>query len=1048
MPAFPARLGGCILLFLLLECGFCFPVSARADSPEPARVLVLHSYHQGFSWTDALQRGLEETFEAAPMEIELSVEHLDTKRHPGRLLFENLAQVYADKYERWRPDLILSCDDDALAFLFQYRNALFPGVPVVFCGLNVEDYDPRILKNRVGYTGVVERLDLAGTIDLILDMQPDVVRIAFVHDRTTSGLADRRTIAALAPRYADRVAFVYPDNGKIPGLGVSEAELLSFLQDLPLNSAVYFLGFFRDRFDTPLALDTIIPRISEASPVPVYSHADAYLGYGILGGKLLSAEVHGRSTAEKALRLLAGASAAQMPVTVESSNRYMFDYRQLKRFGISPSRLPADSLILFEPTSFWERHRTALAWGIGGLVALLSFTAALLVNTVRRHRIERRLAASEKQYRLLADHATDMITRHDPEGNYFYASPACRGLLGYEPEELIGRNAYELNHPEDLDRIRNSHRTILNQRIIFTVAYRILHKQGHFAWVETTSKTIRDPQTDEIEEIIAVTRDIAERKQAESELLKSNALLLTAEQLAGLGSWEWDILADHWTFSDNWCVLHGVDEPPTASGDLMALAHPEDVPQIQAAFDQALESGAYEIAHRTIKSDTGEVRHIHAYGTLLRDEAGRPSKLHGTAQDVTELRQAQEERLRMERHLQTVQRLESLGVLAGGIAHDFNNILMTMLGNMELVKETVSSDSTARLQLEDALTAGQRAAALIRQMLAFSGKGRFVVRPLNLNRLIESMFELLQAAVPGRISLTLNLERPLPKVDADESQIGQILMNLILNAAESYEKNAEGPVTLSTGAADCEAPDLSETEPDVWLPYEAPFAESRFVFLEVKDTGSGLDSETRKHLFEPFYSTKFQGRGLGMAAVMGIVRGHKGFIRIDSEPGRGTAVRVLFPALAELHIADEPRPQPSSPASTPTGKEVVLLVDDEESIRTMIRQMLERIGYTVISAPGGPEAVEIFRGKSVEIDLVLCDLKMDDMSGLEVLHQLRRLDPDVRVILSSGYSEAELRSRYGGEGFAGFLQKPYRMQALKALLEQTLGRCERTDILS
>ncbi|MFW6332401.1 MAG: response regulator [Thermodesulfobacteriota bacterium] len=758
-----------LIAFLLLGGAVCFPVSASADTPEPSRVLVLHSYHQGFSWTDALQRGFEETFEAAPMEIELSVEYLDTKRHPGRLLFDHLAHVYAAKYQRWRPDLILSCDDDALAFLFQYRNTLFPGVPVVFCGLNVEDYDPAILDDRVGYTGVVERLDLAATIDLILKMQPNATRIAFIHDRTTSGIADRQTIAALAPRYADRITFIYPDNGRNPDLGISEAELLSFLRNLPPDSAAYFLGFFRDRFDTPLALDTIIPRISEASPVPVYSHAEAFLGYGILGGKLLCAEIHGRSTAEKALRLLAG---------------------------------------------------------------------------------------------------------------------------------------------------------VINQQITTTVAYRIRNKQGHFIWVETTGKTIRNPQTDEIEEIIAVTRDITERKLA------------------------------------------------------------------------------------------------------------------------------QEERLRMEKHLQKVQRLESLGVLAGGIAHDFNNILMTMLGNIELVKDTVSGDSTARNQLEETLNAGQRAAALIRQMLAFSGKGHFIVKPVDLNRLIESIFELIQAAVPGRVSLDLRLERPLAKIEADESQIRQILMNLILNAAESYEPDTEGAVTLSTGVADCDSACLSNTESDIWLAYQRPFTAGRFVFLEVEDAGPGLDPETRKRLFEPFYSTKFQGRGLGLAAVLGIVRGHKGFVRIDSEPGGGTAVRVLFPALPETKIAEEPRPKPPTPALAPTGKEVILLVDDEEPVRAMIRQMLERMGYSVISAGGGPEAVEIFREKAVEIDLVLCDLKMDDMSGLEVLHQLRRINRAVRVILSSGYSEAELKSRYGEEGFAGFLQKPYRMQTLKTALENVLGKNDPTDIRS
>ncbi len=764
-----AHFRGRLILVLLFGIAVCFPFTCRADSQEPLRVLVLHSYHQGFSWTDALQKGIAETFAESALDIELSVEHLDSKRHPAPLLFEHLREVYTAKYARWRPNLILSCDDDALAFLFEYRNSLFPGVPVVFCGLNVDNYNPAILENRRGYTGVVERLDLEATIELILSMQPDVRQIAFIHDQTTSGLVDRRTIAALAPAYADRVGFVYPDDGLGPGAGVSEAQLISFLENLSSDSAVYFLGFFRDRFDTPLALDYILPRISEASPVPVYTHAESFLGYGVIGGKLLSAEVHGRSTAEKGLRLLAGVPVEQLSVSVESSNRYMFDYRQLKRFAVSRSRLPEGSFVLFEPTSFWERHRTGIVWALGALFALVAFTTALLVNSVRRHRIERRLAASEKEYRLLADHATDMISRHDPEGVFLYVSPACRHLLGYEPEELIGRDAYELYHTEDLDQIRDSHCTIFENPLVSTVSYRIRDSRDCYIWVETTSRTIRNPQTEKVEEIVAVTRDITERKQA------------------------------------------------------------------------------------------------------------------------------QEERLRMQKHLQAVQRLESLGILTGGIAHEFNNILTTMMGNIELVKDDLAEDPAARDQLEESMQAGLRAATLIRRMLMFSGKGHFICEPVDLNRLIESVFELLQAAVPARISLDLKLDRPLAKISVDESQIRQVLMNLVLNAAESYEEDAEGFVTISTGSAEYDPAALADSESEVWLTYQESFNAGRFVYLEVKDAGAGMAPETRRRLFEPFFSTKFLGRGLGMAAVLGIVRGHRGFMRIDSEPGGGTVVRVFFP---------------------------------------------------------------------------------------------------------------------------------------------------------
>jgi PAS domain S-box-containing protein len=376
----------------------CAPTAPGART-DPARVLVIHSYHKGFSWTDDVQRGIESVFEKSGKEIEIAVEYMDAKRHPVRQMYGRLADLYDYKYWRWQPDLIISCDDDALNFLFEYRDRIYPGVPVVFCGLDVNGYDPSLLDGRQGYTGVVERLDLTGTIDLILDLQPAVERIIVIHDWTTSGRVHRRNIERLAPHYGDAVEFIYPNSG----LGLTETELLTFLRGLDARSAVYFLGFSRDRLDKPLPLDYIIPLISKASPVPVYTHADAYFGHGTIGGKLLSAEIHGRSTATKALRLLRGAPVSQVPVSVESSNRYVFDYRQLRRFSIPESRLPEGSVVAFAPTHFLERYRTAVLWAVVGVLGLIGFTMALLVNIVRRRRVEKELRASEALFKTVYD---------------------------------------------------------------------------------------------------------------------------------------------------------------------------------------------------------------------------------------------------------------------------------------------------------------------------------------------------------------------------------------------------------------------------------------------------------------------------------------------------------------------------------------------------------------------------------------------------------------------------------------------------------------------
>jgi PAS domain S-box-containing protein len=501
-------MGFCCLLAAFF-CPAAVP-SEASDEAETFRVLVLQSYHKGFSWTDDLQGGIESVLEGSGEDIEIAVEYMDAKRQPVRLIFDELADLYAFKYDRWRPDLIISCDDDALDFLFVYRDRIFPGVPVVFCGLDVESYDPSILKGRQGYTGVVERLDLAGTIDVILEVQPAVERIVVIHDWTTSGRGHRKTIEKLAPRYGDRVDFIYPNSG----VGLTEAELLSFLSGLDARAAIYFLGFSRDRLDKPLPLDHIIPLISRASPVPVYTHVDAYFGYGTLGGKLLSAGIHGQSTAAKALRLLKGASVSQMPVSVESSNRYVFDYRQLRRFSIPESRLPGGSVVAFAPTSFLDRHLAAVVWGAVGILALVGFTIALLANILRRRRVEKELRASEALFKAVYDAMPLYLALWRLKDDDFILSDvnvASVELSGASIGEWFGTtlSAFYEDSPWFIDAIGSAH----SERKIVEME-RMMRLRTTSKEVCLNLKFVPVPP----DRVMAVAEDVTERKKAEANL--------------------------------------------------------------------------------------------------------------------------------------------------------------------------------------------------------------------------------------------------------------------------------------------------------------------------------------------------------------------------------------------------------------------------------------------------------------------------------------------------------------------------------------------------
>lgn len=396
--------------------------------------------------------------------------------------------------------------------------------------------------------------------------------------------------------------------------------------------------------------------------------------------------------------------------------------------------------------------------------------------------------------------------------------------------------------------------------------------------------------------------------------------------------------------------------------------------------------------------------------------------------DITALRKAEEERRRMELQVQQAQKLESLGVLAGGIAHDFNNLLMAILGNADLALQDLSEVSPARPMLEEIEIAARRAADLCRQMLAYSGKGRFVLMPINLSEVVSEMVHMLQVSVSKKAVLRFHCAETLPSIEADPTQIRQVIMNLIINASEAIG-NRSGVISISTGAMECDRQYLTSTHLDESLP------EGCYVYLEVTDTGSGMDAETQARIFDPFFTTKFTGRGLGLAAVLGIVRGHRGAIKVYSEPGRGTTFKILFPA---IDLPPETIHPERFPGEHWCGTGTVLLVDDEETVRTLGKRMLERLGFDVLVACDGREALNLFAAHGEEIVCVILDLTMPHMDGEETFRELRRIRPNVRVVMSSGYNEQEIVQRFAGKSLAGFIQKPYQLARLAATLRNIL----------
>jgi PAS domain S-box-containing protein len=435
---------------------------------------------------------------------------------------------------------------------------------------------------------------------------------------------------------------------------------------------------------------------------------------------------------------------------------------------------------------------------------------------------------------------------------------------------------------------------------------------------------------------------------------------------------------------------------------------------------------------------TGEPAHFEEYAAALdrwydvRAYSPAKGRFAAVFADVTERRRTEAEKRRMEQQMLQVQKLESLGVLAGGIAHDFNNLLMTILGNADLALADLPEHSAARESLSDIVRASRRAADLCRQMLAYSGKGRFCVEPVNLNDLIEEMAHLLVVSISKKVTLQCRFADNLPYVDGDATQLRQIVMNLITNASEAIEAEA-GVVALATGIEDCGPDGPAGTVAPERLPG------GPYVYVEVRDTGCGMEPETLARIFDPFFTTKFTGRGLGLAAVLGIVRGHKGAIRVTSEPGQGTTFRVLLPASTRVR-PPEPEPDTARTASAPRVTGAILLVDDEPGVREVAGRMLASAGFEVAVAASGAEAVDIVREAPERIACVLLDLTMPQLDGEETLVRLRAVRGDLPVVISSGYSEQEIVRRFAGRNLAGFIQKPYVRAQLVSILRDVASR--------
>lgn len=716
-----------------------------------------------------------------------------------------------------------------------------------------------------------------------------------------------------------------------------------------------------------------------------------------------------------------------------ASDYYVYDDEKEDHFKKKQARRKGES-------SSYERRLVrkdgGLVWTIVSASPILGPDAAFSGSFAMFTDISKRKVAEnalEKERNLFVGGPSMVfIWKNEKDWPVEYVSGNVINHLGYSAEDFTsGRFKFEnFVHFDDWPEIvTDGHRKVFTEGASnYTQEYRLRSADGDYLWVHDYTMVVRNHK-DEITHFHGYLTNITDRKETEEALRESEERLraIIDNSPVGIG-----LSRDGINIDSNpvFLKMFGYERVGELRRvPLINLIAPEDRVRVSDIIKKRSEGkeapGIYEC--NGLRKD-GSVFPFIVSANRIELKDGPLTIAFFT--DLTDQKKAEEERLEMERKLLHTQKLESLGVLAGGIAHDFNNLLMAVLGHADLALSEISPVSPIKPQIEEIITASRRAADLCRQMLAYSGKGRFVIEKIVLRDVIDEMIHLLKTCISKNAILNLHLEKNLPQIEGDPSQIRQLIMNLVINASEAIEERS-GVITISTGARFCDRAYLKETFIDEDLP------EGLYVSIEISDTGCGMDRETQSRIFEPFYTTKFTGRGLGMSAVLGIVRGHKGAIRVYSEPGQGTTFRALFPALDVLDEEKNSRKEIVSSSWHGSGR--VLLVDDEETVLAVAGRMLERFGYDVVTAHDGYEALAAYAEYNGDFVFVLIDLTMPRMNGEEAFRELRRLNPDLPVIISSGYSEHEIAPRFAGKRLAGFIQKPYRLAALQETIIMALG---------
>lgn len=988
-----------------------FSTAQEAVNP-PKRVLILYSFdnEQGvFPGFDHAFRSQLRT--SAHSHVEFFSEYLDLIRFPSTAHAQDLVKLLRLKYAGEKPDLIVPVSYPAVEFLEGEGKDLFPGTPMVAL------FNARRLGPKLGSEGEAKRsvTVLATTeqpmrsLDLALRLEPDTQHVAVVIGSSSLEKYWLDQYKQDFAPYAKKLDFIY-----LAGLQMSE--LLKQVAVLPAHSVIVMTMFFEDASGQFFLEEEATDMIVREADAPVYADFTSYIGHGVVGGHMTNTELLGQELAGIAVPVLNGQEGPRIPIVMDNSDQDVVDWRQLRHWGISEKRLPPTALELYREQTAWEHYRTliisSLALGVVEAILIL----ALVFSVHRRKQAEKQLVREKTLADAVIESLPGVFLLKDNAGKHVRWNKNAQMIHRYG----LGKEHIDLINIADHDKeaVRKAEQDVLDFGSS-QVEAEVLLKDNRTAPFFLTGVRV---ELEGKPYIAAVGIDLTQSKKAEAAVRESEAELRSFVEHAPYGIGTISVQQNRFLHANPALVkMLGYK----SEADVLALVVSRDLYRDGDSRSQPTRADFFSALEFIWKRKDGKPVTVRASGRRIPRTHNQGDIIEIIAEDVTARRLLEEQ-------LRHAQKLEALGQLSGSVAHDFNNLISVIIGYSELLSANPKSEGPMREHVETIRKAGERAASLTAQLLAFSRRQAVQPKVVNLNSLIRETQKILQQLAREDVEQRITLDPKLEAIKADPGQMVQVIMNLVVNSRDAMPDG--GRLTIET--ANVAFAEMTTIGGIVVPAYN-------YVKLSVSDTGMGMDAETQAQIFEPFFTTKEAGKGtgLGLATVYGIVKKSGGYIFAQSEIGKGTTFNIYFPQFVRGLEDDSMEVESSSLRHNENGhgSETLLVVEDEPAFRDLLRDGLESRGYEVLLASNGVHAMQVAEQYTGPIRLLITDVIMPQMSGPELARSLRKVRSSTDVLYMSGYTDNKVGDILSSDELT-LIQKPFYIDDLVRKIQEILAR--------